>query len=315
VKPRLAHIVNTVSPSDSPALFKTQELTLRTMRVAKEKAANEVDVELLSAQYEDAVSVLPEGIRATKNLESNAALHRHLETKKRLPLLREILSRLKESEDATHFIYTNLDICLVPDFYSVVAAYLAKGNDALVINRRRISAGMIDETDLRLLYAEAGIRHLGYDCFIFSRQLLEKFILADIYISTPPAGSDLFYNLFTFAENPVLLTEKHLTFHVGKEMVKAWGNPALNRHNQSEYRKMLRELKPHMQIAKFPGAGYGFFKRHFKWLMNPTLHYPTMASVDFKQWSSKRKSPGPDELAGHRYFEWIARKTGFRDGE
>ncbi|HTF04870.1 MAG TPA: hypothetical protein VK826_12675, partial [Bacteroidia bacterium] len=265
MNPSFAHIINTISPGDNAELAKAQALTFRTLIAAQAQAKGLVNVELLSAQYTDARATLPSEFRPTSDLVECAANREELQTKKRFPLLREILSRLNESTDATHFIYTNLDICLMPFFYETVAGYVNEGHDAIVINRRRISGKLLDEKDLAKLYAEAGETHTGYDCFIFSRELLNKFIMRDIFIGTPPSGNDLFYNLFTFAQNPVLLTQKHLTFHVGLDLVKAWGDPVLNAHNNREFMSLLKELEPQLDVAKFPGAGYGFFKRHFKW--------------------------------------------------
>lgn len=310
-----AHLINTVGKNDNAALQKVQELTVRTMLAAAEKLPSHVSVQFLSAQFADARGALPPQFRYTDDLKISAADKAELGTKLRLPVLREIISRFKEAPDATHYVFTNLDICLMPYFYGAVAEYVSEGHDAVIINRRRITATLMNTQNLELLYAEAGETHTGYDCFVFSRELLEKLVLRDIFIGVPPAGNDLFYNLMAFAKNPALLTEKHLTFHVGMDLVKPWGNAALHRHNRRGFMTLLRELKPHFDIAKFPGAGYGFFKRHFKWLMNPTFHYPTMCALDLKQLSRKRRAPKKNELPGlaNRYYEWMIRKVNFRD--
>jgi hypothetical protein len=314
-KPKFAHIVNTVSPADNASLAPVQALTLETLRAARANAIGKVEVELLSAQYDNARSFLPEGIRATNNLKECAANRKELNTKLKLPLLKEILSRLDESKDATHFIYTNLDICVMPFFYETVSSYVEKGYDAIVINRRRISSGYLQEKNINLMYAEAGKTHAGYDCFIFSRELLGQFIFKDIFIGTPPSGSDLFYNLFTFAKNPVLFAEKHLTFHAGMDLYKEWGDADVNAFNQKHFLGLLKELRPFIDISKFPGAQEGFLKRHFKWLMNPTFHYPTMMHADFKQLGRKRKRYPKSETPGarSRYLDWLIQKVNFKD--
>jgi len=316
VKQSFAHIINLIAPADNVELYKAQQITAASVLAAKKYSGGTCDVELLSAQFPNAINSVPSGFRATSALENCSADVALLQTKKRFPLLREILSRLNESGDATHFIYTNLDIALMPFFYQAVSGYIREGHDAIVINRRRIPGRLLDSgADLEKMYAEAGETHTGYDCFVFSRRLLQKFILKDVYIGTPPSGNDLFHNLFVFADNPVLLTQKHLTFHLGMDLVKPWGDSVLNRHNEREHRKILKELKPLMDITKFPGAGYGFLKRHFKWLMNPTFHYPTMCSVDFSQLGRKRRKPAQNELPGmsNRYYEWMIRRINFRD--
>jgi hypothetical protein len=108
----------------------------------------------------------------------------------------------------------------------------------------------------------------------------------------------------------VLETNLHLTFHIGEDLIKPWGDKALLRHNQHEFKKLLREIGPLMQIEKFPAANKGFLKRHFKWLMNPTVSYPLMAMTDLKQLGHKRKPRKEREIKGfwHRYYEWMIRK-------
>jgi hypothetical protein len=314
VKHSFAHIINLIAPGDNAELYRAQKITVASV-LAATKYQSDIKVELLSAQFANAMAEVPSGFRATAVLEHCAADKTELRTKKRFPLLREILSRLNESENATHFVYTNLDIAVMPYFYRAVSGYLDEGYDALIINRRRISGSLTQSADLEKMYAEAGETHTGYDCFVFSRELLQKFVLKDIYIGTPPSGNDLFHNLMVYAANPVLLTEKHLTFHLGMDLVKPWGDAVLNAHNEREYAKLLKELRPLMDISKFPGAGYGFFKRHFKWLMNPTFHYPTMLALDFSQLGRRRRKPAKNELDGikNRYYEWMIRKINFRD--
>lgn len=315
MKVSFAHIINTIAPSDNPGMYKVQELTIRTILAAKKNAPPGLDIQLMSAQFANARPHLPVEFQATSDLVTVASAYPGISTALKLPLIKEILSRLNENTTATHFVFSNLDICLMPFFYSTVENYLRQGYDAVIINRRRIPVSLMEEKNLDVLYAEAGETHTGYDCFVFSRELLSKFILHDVFIGTPPAGNDIFYNVFTFADNPVLLTQKHLTFHVGMDLVKPWGTPVLHAHNQREFIKILKELKPQMDVSKFPGAGYGFFKRHFKWLMNPTFHYPTMCALDFRQLSKARRKPAGNELPGmaNRYYEWMIRKINFRD--
>ncbi|MCK6638709.1 MAG: hypothetical protein L6Q81_01395 [Bacteroidia bacterium] len=311
----LAHIINLVGAQDNPGLFKVQELTMRTIERALAGTRSDLKVQIMSAQYTDARPFVPGFVSITSDLLRSSADFKQLNTKLRLPVLGDIIMKLRENTEATHFVFTNLDICVMPSFYNAVASYLNDGYDAIIINRRRINAEFIDEPNLDVLFAEAGKTHTGYDCFVFSRALLDKFVFGDIFIGTPPAGNDLFYNIMTFADCPVLLTEKHLTFHVGMDLVKPWGESKLNSHNQAEFLKLLKKLYPSMRIANFPGAGYGFMRRHFKWLMNPTFHYPTMCRLDFSQWSAPRRKPQEYELKGlkNAYYEWLLKKINFRD--
>ena len=173
------------------------------------------------------------------------------------------------------------------------------------------------EKDLSVITAEAGMEHPGFDCFIFKRDLVEKMVFGDVVLGLPGAGNDLFFNLFCLADNPVLYTQKHLTFHVGTELVKRWGTKEEERWNFLEYRKVVAALESRIAIAKFPGSGRGFLTRHFKWLMNPTIHYPTMLKADLKQLGTARKRQPKTEVKGftQRYFEWLITLVSFRERE
>jgi len=312
---RLTHLLNLISEEENPQLYKVQKLTLRTVEAAIKATNSNNEVRVISAQHAQNISGVPDFVKSAERLSHHAAQIPGLSSKARLPLIKDLFSKLKEDKTATHFIFTNLDICLMPSFYDGVAAYLDQGHDALIINRRRIKSVFLEVEDLNLLYAEAGEVHTGYDCFVFSRELLEKFIFTDIYLGVPPAGNDIFYNIMAFAARPALLTEKHLTFHVGMDLVKEWGSPELNRHNSAQFMILLKRLYQHLNVANFPGAGYGFFRRHFKWLMNPTFHYPTMLRLDFSQWNVSRRKPAEPELKGWKnsYYEWLVSNINFRD--
>ncbi len=219
---------------------------------------------------------------------------------------------LYDHSDADYFVYTNIDICLMPQFYSAVNDFISQGYDAFVINRRRISGKYKSVQQLNEMYSEVGAVHTGYDTFVFKRSLFEKFILKDMCVGIPLAGNDLFYNIFCFAERPKLYTNKHLTFHIGMELVKQWGDADYNHHNHNEFRKMLVELVPFLDVRKFPGAELGFISRNFKWLMNPTFDYRTMLSADLKQ-AGRPRNPGEKEIKGwkHRYYELLVRLINF----
>ena len=91
-----------------------------------------------------------------------------------LPLIQDILDAAKENISCDYLIYTNCDIILTPHFYESVAYYLSQGHDALVINRQRVSVSLDQVQDLPAIFAEKGMIHPGFDCFVFSPHLLES---------------------------------------------------------------------------------------------------------------------------------------------
>lgn len=312
---KFSHIINPVSPTESAELFEVQKTTFASLIKARQYAAQVCEVELCSIQRGTDISFVPSSFTPLSPLTRDV---RDVlsSTNKPYPFLSDIIKAHAAFSKADYLIYTNLDIALMPFFYEAVEGYLKQGYDALVINRRRLNNRYETEKNLSLLYAEAGRDHTGYDCFVIKRGLIERFIFKDICLAVPGAGNDLFYNVFTFADNPILFTEKHLTFHVGFELYKAWGDAPTNAHNAKEFMSLLTELKPHMQADKFPGADLGLISRHLRWLMNPTFHYPTMFALDAKR-GFKKSAPkfkeGFTYTRKQRYLEWLIRIVNFKE--
>jgi hypothetical protein len=308
-KPFFTHLINPVSINENKSLFDLQQHTLNSIAKAKQYAQTEgIVVENIASFSKNNFCDLPACFTLTKPL--NRTSDDFLKTNKSVPFFNDILNKLYDNSEGDFLIYTNIDICLMPNFYTSVNAMIDSGHDAIIINRRVIPKTHLKHNQLERMYADLGKVHTGYDTFIFKKELLKKFILKDICIGVPPVGNDLFYNLFVYANNPVLETNMHLTFHIGEDLIKPWADESLLNFNQNQFKQLLKEIAPLMLIEKFPGANKGFIKRHFKWLMNPTVSYPLMALTDFKQLSHQRKPIREREIKGfwHRYYEWMIQK-------
>lgn len=245
--PRIAHVVNPVKVGEQSDLFLAQPVTFETMRRAKAFASSEVEVELFTAQYPEDHEILPNGFTVLPDLERSVLDFGEFEKKRKLPLVRDMLDRLYQASDADYFIYTNVDIALMPHFYLSVAKMLEQ-YDALVINRRTISK--FDSLEqLPLMYAEVGKKHPGYDCFVFSREAYAKFELENICIGAVLVDLMLYANVLGFSKNFLEAKDSDMTFHIGDDRI--WDNPA-NRpfllHNADQVEaampKLHAKLKP-----------------------------------------------------------------------
>lgn len=307
------HLINPVSETESKSLFEVQGFTMKSIVKAKTYASEQgINVQNLVCFTKENTSQIPKELTTVKSLDRVSS--ETIQTKKNVPFFNDILNRLYEFSEGEYLIYTNLDICLMPNFYTSVKSLIEQGHDAIIINRRVVANAHLAHGNLERMYADLGKVHTGYDTFVFKKELFKKFILKNICVGVPPVGNDLFYNLFVFAENPILETDLHLTFHIGEDLIKPWGDKPLLNHNKNEFKKLLKEIGPLMQIEKFPAANRSFIKRHFKWLMNPTVSYPLMAKTDFKQYWRKRKPRKKREIPGfwHKYYEWMIKKIGLR---
>jgi hypothetical protein len=311
----IAHIINPVYMGEGTELNRVQPITFETMRRAKAYAEGIVNVELCCVNYPEDDQIAPNDFSLLPHLTRSVADVGTFSTPRKLPILKDILDALHSHSNADYFVYTNVDIAVVPQFYSALNHYVEQGLDSFIINRRRVSTKYDSIEQLDALYSDLGKVHTGYDTFVFKRELLEKFILGDVCLGIPHVGNSLAHNLFAFGENFEILTEKHLTIHIGMELTKAWGDPEHNAHNKAAFRNNLRALYPHFNIANIPGSSRGFFVRHFKWLMNPTLHYPTLLKLDFSQFGQKRKprkiKDGDEQNSA--YHRRLVRYVNFRD--
>lgn len=313
--PSFAHILNPVNAPQGSELARVQPVTFASIRRALDEVNGEIDVRFFSAQFAEDHPVIPDWISRTPDLQRSMADLGTFRRKRKLPLFRDILERLDAASDADYFIYTNSDICLMPSFYRLCNQYAEKGYDAFAINRRRITNQWTSPAELELMYAEAGEKHPGYDTLVFRKSLLKRFVIGDICIGIPFFDTVLIHNFYAFAQDFRLFTGKHLTFHIGMELVKRWGDADEYAFNRKEYAKVRKALWPHFRIANFPGANLAFPVRHLKWFFNPTFHYPTMFRLDLSQLGQKRKPRRPREVTGlgNRYYEWLSRQINFDD--
>lgn len=252
----LAHAVNPVMVGQSSDLFAAQPITFESMRVAKILAGDDLSVGLYSVQFSEDVPIIPEFIIETPNLTRSVASLSDFNGKRKLPLLADILDRLYAATDAEYLIYTNVDIALMPQFYLCVSSIINSGFDAFTINRRTISGHFKSITELPQMYSTIGSPHLGHDCFVFKRDLLRKFELANVCIGINWVGAVLLANLMVHAKKFMLFQDVHLTFHIGDEMT--WKDERneeyrnFNRQQASKVRQALDETCGFPDREKYP---------------------------------------------------------------
>ncbi len=278
-KIKITHIINPFSGSKEHLAL--QNLTFQSIEKAKNYVKN-VEVEIAAVYFKEDESVVPPFIGSRTVVDKSVLDYNKTLQNRKLPTINDILVEASKNSSSDYLIYSNMDIGLHENFYEMVNQFIAKGNDAFAINRRRVSEKYNDSSDLSAIYAEVGEMHTGYDCFVFKRELLAQFKLGNTCIGIPFIDSVILFNLIAFANNFKLYTNKHLTFHVGFDLIKNWGGKDFVKHNKSEYLKTLKLLNGHLKLKNLPGSGLSFVKRHFKWLMNPTIHYPTVFKLDMK---------------------------------
>lgn len=301
---KIAHIINPFNGSNEHISMQT--ITFESLKCAKEYTTN-CEVELVSTHFNEDEIIIPNFITKRITLKKSVLDYNKKLSKRALPTLKDILTNTVAATDADYIVFTNIDIGVQQNFYQTVKEIIDQGHDSFVINRRRVGEQYQYNEQLNQIYADAGELHNGYDCFVFKKELFNQFQLGDVCIGIPHVGNTLFFNLMCFAKSFRLYTNKHLTFHIGYDLVKPWGSPVFLSHNKTEYLKVIAALKKHLTIKNVPGSGLSFFKRHLKWLMNPTIHYPTIAALDFKSANAERYKQSDKRPKG--YYEWLQKKV------
>lgn len=250
---KIAHIVNPVMVDESSDLFVAQPITFETMRVAQRSAAGLVDVALFSAQYAEDDAIAPSDFLKTPHLKHSVLDVATFQQSRKLPLIREILDRLYTSSDAEYLIYTNVDIGLMPQFYSAVNQIIHLGYDAFVINRRTLPTTFTEIQQLPLIYAQAGEPHGGHDCFVFKRELYPRFDLGTACIGAGRIGKILFLNLIYHAAQFAEFKDLHLTFHLGDRRI--WKSTQFSDyflHNEQELCRILKTFSAKSHLPPHP---------------------------------------------------------------
>jgi len=242
---KIVHIINPVLVDESSDLFAAQPITFETMRIAQEFARGHVDVALYSAQYPEDRPIIPEWFQMTPDLDRSILDIGSFHAKRKLPLIKDILDRLYDASDAEYFIYTNVDIALMPHFYITINKLFDAGYDAFVINRRTITDDRYQSIEeIPRMYSELGEPHPGHDCFVFKRDVYPRYRIGTVCIGINWVGRALIYNLACHAKNFKEFKRKHLTFHIGND--KIWKRGEYTdyvAHNKSETLRVLAELE------------------------------------------------------------------------
>jgi hypothetical protein len=283
---KLAHVINPVKVPVGTELHTVQPVTFKSIQVAK-AFAPQVNVDLYAVSYVEDAEIIPADFKQLPHL--NRSVADKFTGKKKLPYIADILNALYKNTDAEYLIYTNMDIALMPQFYTVVEGLLLQGHDAVMINRRGIPAKYTKPEELPQMYSEHGKPHPGFDCFVFKRSLLPKMVLAEVCIGVPFLEVTLLHNLIAFADNLKLVDDMHLTFHIGTEVMPPI-DKQLYTYNRSQYEQQVYPaIKLYFDIRKFPYSELPFLKRVLKWALNPCFRTHQVLEMEGKSFSRRMK--------------------------
>ena len=271
-------------------MHRVQPITFQTLLTAKDFTTS--DVQIVTTQYEEDREIIPSQFTVLSNLERSVLDVDATLTKRKLPLIGDILQKLHEVENGDYYIFTNVDICVQPFFYDTLQTFIAQGHDAIIINRRRLRDDYKSVEELPLMYADRGKSHPGFDCFVFHKSLLDRFIFDEICVGISFLEVSFIHNLLAFAKNPLYVPDAQLTFHIGMDVLVPRKQNPFYWHNRKAYFEHIEpQLKANFDLKKFPYAEEKVVIRALKHALNPSLftkNYLRMESRNLRRsWKEK----------------------------
>lgn len=216
------HIINPYWGPVGSEGFRVQERTLESLAVASAFCRDAVDVKYIlrvdreDGDIESLALRLPN--RSIQHLTRFSIDVADFTIKRRLPLLSDMFRVSMSADSKCHVIYTNMDICVAPYFYTECARLLAEGVDCMVINRRTVDKGYID-LPLAEGFTSASRSHPGHDCFVFPVSFLHKATLSESVLGIGYVFRPLLLNcILHFGERFREYDDYYLTMHFGDDM-------------------------------------------------------------------------------------------------
>lgn len=214
---RFRHIMHAFR--GSPRNQEIQNLTFESIRTAQQfdRAIKVVPVVVL---YEKDHDVVPLDLLKSPDITRTVSEFSSFKIQRDLPLLFDIVEHgqsvtLDDDNGIEFTILTNSDIHLQPFFYRAILDLIDFGYDVITVNRRTVPwSGSLTS---RLIFAEHGADHLGFDCFVFPSHYVKLFERSDACCGMPHVMRSLLYNLVARANHFLMLTQAHLTCHIGDD--------------------------------------------------------------------------------------------------
>jgi len=266
-----------------------QPISLESIRRARVFADSEIAIKLYATHFEDEnLELSPEFRSLTHLTRSVLDLNTDLQGRQ-LPLIADLFAKTTEMDEFDFLIFSNMDIGLMPSFYLSVQHYLQQGHDAIVINRRRLSKKYSSVDQLPEIFADLGLSHPGFDCFVIKKDLLPKFILDTICVGIPFLEASLVHNIIAFSARPKWVMDAHLTFHIGLDVLsdKRLKDPFYWHNRKVFFERIHPRLKPHLKLQNYPYSLLPRYKRMLKWMLNPSLFSKDLAELETQSFRTR----------------------------
>jgi hypothetical protein len=238
---RFTHILNPYRAQTQRARA-IQELTFETIRIATLAAAASVKVRCICVTFPDEIDIVPADFLAAGTLTRTVADVAAFQVHRRMPLVFDILDSgvaLVEAPGCEDFIiFSNMDIHLQPNFYLVVWDFIKAGYDVIDVHRRLIPEYEPSSHKLPLMFAEQGSHHGGMDCVVFPHAKYKLFVRNNACVGMSLVMKGMIFNCATHAKRFLVLSNAHLTFHLGND--RAWAVPLFQDYTDFNFSESMR---------------------------------------------------------------------------
>ena len=264
---RFRHIVHIYQDKAVPDNTAVQSITFDTIRQASQYAEPDFSVAPVMVVFPEDADLIPFDMIRAPLLTREAADVAQFASPRRLPLLFDVMRHgmaaetgvRPDSNAASYVVFTNSDIHLQPIFYRSLATLIRLGYDTICVNRRTIDAAAGQRGFSSLFMADVGRDHPGFDCFAFPAASLDRFVFNHACCGAGGVMRSMLFNLAATARRFLMLSQAHLTFHLGDDMF--WQGAQFDDYLRFNYReavgllaKLMRDPEKAAQVADFVNA-------------------------------------------------------------
>lgn len=254
VKRSYTHVLNPVGVSEESEFYNIQQVTFAAMKRAFDVAKG-LDLDLMSVQYEEDHSIIPDYFKKTPDLTSSVLDVKDFTKKRKLPFIGDILERVHKYSSAEYVIFTNVDIIPSPEFYLEIDRMVEEGNTAFTINRRTVKRYPDSPDNLDAIFEQKGASHPGHDCFVFPRKWIESFVLGRIIVGAPWVGFSILANMACVGRGINIFQDLSLTRHLGDD--QQWQSPEnLEYRDFNSYEALVLLAALQKEYGSFQPGGY-----------------------------------------------------------
>lgn len=262
------HIINPYRCTAGSESARVQERTLESLAMASAFSQDVVDVKYIvrtdpnDGDLGSIIEILPN--RLLQPLKRFSFDVGNFTVRRTLPLLSDMFSVDVPTEGDSYLVYTNMDICVSPYFYTECARLLLEGNDCMVINRRTVDKRYLD-LPLTDGFTSTSQDHPGHDCFVVPGSFLRTARLPDSILGIGFVFRPMLLNcILHYGERFREHTDCHLTMHFGDDM--EWKDSRYAdyiEHNKTQLINTWRAFAGEINDASGNAYVAGLLRKHF----------------------------------------------------